>query len=211
MPHESWTALTHLGNSTLLLPAALLLALWLLHVRQWSLARDWLAAFGGAVALVLASKLAFMGWGLGIAAWDFTGISGHATVATGVFTFGAWLLAAHGPRREQALALGAGLLVGVLVGVSRLELQVHSVSEVVAGCALGAAAAGWPVWRAAGPRPRLHRRWVPAMLAAVLGLVPQLGRPAEPHGLVLQIALMVSGRGEVYTRHILHRPGDGAP
>ncbi|KQP49347.1 phosphatase PAP2 family protein [Pseudorhodoferax sp. Leaf274] len=204
MPLHFWTTVTHLGNSALLLPAGLVLALWLLKTRHGPLALAWALSFGTAVLLVLASKLAFMGWGIGSAALDFTGISGHATVSTAVFTMGAWLLAAGHPWRRQALAIAAGLLVGLLVSISRVVLHAHSVSEVVAGFGLGAAAAVLPIAWMAGRTLRLRQRWVPMALAGVLGLLPQMGQPAETHGLVQKMALMASSRSEVYTRHMLH-------
>ncbi|KQP21505.1 phosphatase PAP2 family protein [Pseudorhodoferax sp. Leaf267] len=203
MPLGFWTTITQLGNSTLLQPAALALALWLLATGQLRLPAAWLLSFGTAVALVLASKLAFMGWGLGIAAIDFTGLSGHSTVSTAVFTMGAWLAVADRSPRARQLAVAAGLLVGVLVSISRLALHAHSVSEVVTGFALGAMAALLPIaWRSGAPR--IRQRWVPVALACTLALVPQMGRPAETHGLVQQMALAVSGRTQVYSRHMLH-------
>ena len=205
MPLHFWTTVTHLGNSALLLPAALVLALWLVKTRHAPLALAWTLAFGTAVLLVLASKLAFMGWGIGSAALDFTGISGHATVSTAVFTMGAWLAVADRSRRLQVLGIAAGLLVGLLVSVSRVVLKAHSVSEVVAGFALGAMAAALPIAWASGRTLRLRQRWVPMALAGMLALVPQMGQPAETHGLVQKMALMASSRGEVYTRHMLHR------
>ncbi|GHC97073.1 hypothetical protein GCM10007320_51550 [Pseudorhodoferax aquiterrae] len=205
MPLHFWTTVTHLGNSALLLPAALVLALWLVKTRHAPLALVWVLSFGTAVLLVLASKLAFMGWGIGSAALDFTGISGHATVATGVFTMGAWLAVADRSRRLQVLGIAAGLLVGVLVSVSRVVLNAHSVSEVVAGFALGALAAALPIAWAAGRTVRLRQRWVPMALAGMLGLMPQMGQPAETHGLVQKMALLASSRDAVYTRHMLHR------
>ena len=206
MPISFWIAVTQLGNSTLLLPAALVLALWLLSARAWRLAGVWSLSFGTAVLLVLASKLAFMGWGLGLAAIDFTGISGHATVSTSVWTMAAWLATASRARSTRVLAIGGGLLLGLLVSISRLVLQEHSVSEVVAGFALGASAAGLPIaWAWATP-PRLAQRWVPLALAGTVALLPQAVRPNEAHGMVMEMALKASGRLEVYSRAMLHMP-----
>jgi membrane-associated phospholipid phosphatase len=198
MPHPFWTAVTYLGESTLLLPAALLLALWLLLVRQRSLALAWALSFGTAVALVLASKLAFMGWGMGSVALDFTGISGHAT------TLGTWLLATGCTPHPRRLAVAVGLGVGVVVAVSRVVLLAHSVSEVVAGVVLGALAAWAPMAWAGRSTPRLRQRWVPMVLVGALGLLPQVGQPADVHGLVQQLAMKASGRSEPFSRTMLH-------
>ncbi|MFT3719918.1 phosphatase PAP2 family protein [Pseudorhodoferax sp.] len=205
MPIDFWRAVTHLGNSSMLLPAALVLALWLAGARQRQLALAWSLSFGAAVLLVLASKLAFLGWGVRSAWLDFTGISGHSMVSTAVFTFGAWLWAADRGRRARLLAIAVGLCVGALVGVSRVVLHAHSVSEVVAGFVLGAAAACLPMsWRRLPSAP-LGLPWLVPSLCAVLVLAPQLGRPAEVHHWVVQMALAASGRAEVFQRGALHR------
>lgn len=211
MTHAFWLSVTHLGNSMLLLPAALVLALWLVADGQAARALAWALAFGAAVLLVLASKLAFLGWGLGSAALDFTGISGHATLASAVLPLALWLPFAHRRVPVQVAAFSAGLLVGALVAVSRLVLQAHTPSEVVAGCALGALAAAVPVaWPRMAPR-RLRHRWVPVALAGALLAMPQVGRPAEAHGLVVRMAMQASGRDAVFQRSALHQPAARAP
>jgi len=210
MPPHVWTTITHLGNSMLLLPVALVLALWLLAGGQRRRATVWALAFGAAVLLVLGSKLAFLGWGIGSAALDFTGISGHATLATAVLTLGAWLPVAHRGPRVQAAGLAVGLALGVLVGWSRLVLHAHTPSEVVAGCTLGALAALAPVAWPRRPAQALPHRWLPLALGAALLLLPQAGRPAEAHGLVVRMALALSGRDAVYRRAMLHHPAPRA-
>jgi hypothetical protein len=42
----------------------------------------WALLFGITGAIVCASKLAFMGWGMGIRELDFTGFSGHTALST---------------------------------------------------------------------------------------------------------------------------------
>ena len=86
--------------------------------------------------------------------------SGHATDAAGFFLAASLTLTLTVARRRsvQALLIGTGLVFAALVGVSRLVLGVHWLSDVVAGWALGSAIAITVVmilWHAAaGRRPR---------------------------------------------------------
>jgi undecaprenyl-diphosphatase len=69
--------------------------------------------------------------------------SGHASDAAGFFLAAAFVLAltvAH-RRRTQLVFVGIGILFAGLVGLSRLVLAVHWLSDVVAGWALGTAIA----------------------------------------------------------------------
>jgi undecaprenyl-diphosphatase len=69
--------------------------------------------------------------------------SGHATNAAGFFLAAAFVLSisiAH-QRRSRLVAFAIGIVCAALVGVSRLILAVHWLSDVIAGWALGTAIA----------------------------------------------------------------------
>lgn len=70
--------------------------------------------------------------------------SGHATGSAAIYGIMLYLLARRSsPRRRIACALGYVVLVGA-IGFSRLYLEVHYLSDVLAGVSLGAAwAAAW--------------------------------------------------------------------
>ncbi|MBY4896864.1 phosphatase PAP2 family protein [Cupriavidus sp. AU9028] len=145
-----WTLITRLGEAALLLPCAVLLCLWMWNAGQRDSAARWVRICLASSLLTLLSKLAFLGWGLGVPELAFTGVSGHSMLAALVLP----ALMHHLARASAPLAPAArpgasmlplkgmagaavGIVLAVLVGMSRLALQAHSVSEVVAGLALG--------------------------------------------------------------------------
>ncbi|MGS0754580.1 hypothetical protein ACVBEH_07590 [Roseateles sp. GG27B] len=76
-----WLLLTRLGEAQILFPLAAAAAAWLwLRAEQATLARRWVLCLCLSTALTTASKLAFIGWGLGWAA-RFHRHSGHAMVS----------------------------------------------------------------------------------------------------------------------------------
>ena len=102
-------------------------------------------------------QLPFYGWGIGIAALDFTGVSGHTLLATAFLPL--LLRGLPGGTRTLGACTGAGL--ALVVGVSRVMVGAHSVSEVLAAWLLGLAVS-WPVvqrlrtarWRTGAPAGR---------------------------------------------------------
>lgn len=195
-----WQAFTRLGEAQILLPAALLTGFALLRQpdgRRMALA--WVAWLTVAVLATTASKLAFIGWGLGWAALDFTGFSGHAMFAAAVYPL---LLAVLLPRSER-LGAAPGVLLGALlavgVGLSRVAVSAHSTSEVVTALALGGAVSALAL--ADAPRRRLHVPvWLPLLAAGWLVSTPALAPPSQTHAIVTRLALAISGRPQPYTR-----------
>lgn len=197
-----WPLVSRAGESALLAPCALAVFAWLWTGRapqDRGNALRWAATFGAAVALVVATKLAFMGWGIGSRALDFTGISGHSTMAAAVLPVLARLLVpGRHPRRALAALAGAAALA-VVVGVSRIALQVHSPAEVAAGLSLGFAASGSFLWWAARPLRAAPR--VVAGLVALLALAaPHPSLSVNTHGMLERIASHLAGRDEPYRR-----------
>ncbi len=200
-----WAQVTRLGEAQILLPAMALALLWL--VRQPGgrpLAGAWLLATGVAAAVTTASKVAFLGYGVGWAPLDFTGLSGHAMFAAAVLPLLVRLGAGPGSANGRRRVLIAGYLLALAVAVSRLKVGAHSASEVVAGFALGAAASATAL--RAGRWPALQlARWMPLVLLA-WAVVAVVGAPASrTHDAVTRLALALSGRATAYQRWELHR------
>lgn len=201
-----WPLLTRLGEAQILVPLDLLAAAWLWRgAGQRALALRWLGWLGLAVALTTATKLAFIGWGIGSAAWDFTGISGHAMFATASFPMLMATALSSRSDRLQRRGVAAGFALAALVAYSRLPVHAHSVSEIVAGFALGAAASGLALRGAAVSRPAVPL-WLPAALAGCLLVLPLAAPRSKSHDWVTQLSVRLAGRETPFQRHHLHRP-----
>lgn len=136
----NWQLISFFGDSTVLLPsAAALFIVLMLRKTSRLLAWQWSLLFGITGAIVCASKLAFMGWGLGIRELDYTGFSGHSALSAAFWPIFLWLLSARFSAGLRKAAVITGYVLAAVVGYSRLVIHAHSVSEVIAGLLLGAA------------------------------------------------------------------------
>ena len=193
-----WTCFTKLADTNVMMPLAFLLATWLACLRRWREAALWLTLFCGALAIVAATKIAYVGWGIGIASLDFTGISGHAMRAATVAPVFAYLAL----RKRTPVAVAGALIIGiafsVLIAVSRLVLHQHSISEVVFGLLLGGAASFAFLLR----RTRRIMPWDIAIvvLCAVITISGVMARPAPTERWIVEVALYLSGRDQPYHR-----------
>lgn len=132
-------SVTWLGSSYVLAPSVLL-AMALLAARRQRAAACWfgLAYFGASLTTWLLKKAIGRERPMPhatlevVAPADWSFPSGHATHAA-AFALGLWLLAArYGPRWRMPAGIVLGVLV-LLVSASRLYLQVHWPSDVLAG------------------------------------------------------------------------------
>ena len=199
-----WSLVTRLGEAQILLPAALMTALWFVwRDRSPRLAALWLGGIVVATLITTASKVAFLGYGLGWAALDFTGVSGHAMFAAAIYplTGVAIVSAVAGLQaaRWGRLGLVAGVALALLVGMSRVVVEAHSWSEVVAGLLVGGAVT-LVAARATRAPPMKHSLWLPAVVCVWLASALPNAPPSPTHGWVTRLALAVSGRAEPYTR-----------
>jgi len=200
-----WGVVTRLGESGIVLPVVLVVAIGLgWSARRAGRALSLLLPVALAAIVVTATKIAFMGFGWGIARLDFTGMSGHAMLAAALYPV---LVVVHVPPtgRRRAVAMALAAAVVALVAVSRVVLGTHSESEVLSGCAVGALAAvvaTRSIDRAGGVR--LSVVWLAPALAWML-----LTFPAPPvmasHDWITQLAMTLSGRDHPYVRADLHR------
>lgn len=201
-----WPAITRLGEAQLLLPAMGLALLALARRPEGrALAGAWLATTLLAALLTAATKLAFIGWGLGWQALDFTGISGHAMFSAAILPpLTAVLAQVLAPAAPVRRGWSLGLALAALVAVSRVAVGAHSWSEVLAGLALGASASA--LARLAGPLPHTRlphtrlARWPALALLGLLPLAVAWAPPSRTHDWVTRLALAASGRPVAHQR-----------
>lgn len=197
-----WWRLTAFGDSTVILPLAAVVAVFLL-ARSATRRTGWLWVVAVLLCggLVVASKVLYMGWGLHPPGFDFTGLSGHSAMA---FLFwqvvGAFAAEQSNLPRWPGVAAGAALAVGV--AASRLVLQVHSPSEVLLGSLWGALLAAVYLWRTRGllnASARYRHGWL-LLLALVppLLLARQLSFPSNR--ILAYTARQLSGHSVIFTR-----------
>lgn len=209
---HTWTALTNLGAAAAILPVAPAIGLGLWQEKRLSVAMAWFAALSMGILIVLVSKFAFIGWGLGIASLDFTGVSGHTFLATAILpVVFAWLPL---PRRVSVVATLLGVGLAVLVGGSRIVLGAHSWSEVAAGWCLGAMVSGTAlllIYQAKANRPLLSATH--GLIVAALVLIFSMSQTTAvilpSHSLEVRLALALSGHDRPFSRRDLHRRAGG--
>lgn len=211
-----WSHLSALGGLNVTALLAFAIAVWLGAARCWRLALAWCVLFCGAMLVAGTSQMAFLGWGIGIQAFDFTGFSGHATRAAAVFPVALFLLldrrgwrTAGGhdaqpgaPERRQGKRVRAAICAGVLlaagVAMARVKVGAHSPSEALTGCLLGLLTAGLFVARARAARDHSPQPLLLGLLAATI-LLPRAD-PINSHQWLTAATLKLSGRDRVYLR-----------
>lgn len=191
---DVWRTLSALGDSRWLLPMALVLLITLPRADA-RLKWRWLLAIAVTAGVTLASKLAFMGWGIGIKSVHFTGFSGHAAMSSVIYpVVGALLAGTSSPPRRIRLVIG--VLLATAIAWSRIPLHAHSLSEVIAGLMLGLGCSTWAM-HTAGPSSRPNA--VAAAAAVLAGMVLPLALPdIHTHQLVIALAKLISGRAEIF-------------
>lgn len=134
-----WNELVRIGDIWLTLAGAAAIAAWLAAARAWRMLCWWSLLFGAGIALVTASKIAFLAWGTGLPALDFKAISGHATGVTAVYPTLFYLVFGQRSVRARRAGIAAGLAFGALMAGLLVVLDAHSLAEAGAGWLTGLA------------------------------------------------------------------------
>ncbi|CAN5222851.1 phosphatase PAP2 family protein [soil metagenome] len=169
----SWVTITSLGNVTNMAVAAAAIAVSMIAHRAWRIALWWCLLLLASTLLVVATKIAFIGWGVGIAPLDFKGFSGHSMRASAIIPVIFYLGLIDRPRNIRIAGLVVGIALSVIVLISRLVLHFHSASEAVAGGLLGLMVSFSIICMLrSAPRFRFARPFIAFSLAALL-IAPQ--------------------------------------
>jgi hypothetical protein len=192
-----WSKLFHLGDLTLTLPTGSAIAAWLLAARAWRAALGWSLAFGLALALVAATKIAFLGWATGMPALGYKAVSGHAAGFTATVPTLCWLLAQRCARPVRAAAVLLALGVAAAVALSLVRAGEHTPAEAIAGWIVGMAAFVGTVHLAgAPPAPPAGRAIAFAFLA--FGATAWSLQTVSVGYWMIQLALALSGNPYPY-------------
>jgi membrane-associated phospholipid phosphatase len=199
LPFHIWYSITSLGSAGLTLPLAIAIALWLALGYSWRMAAGWLLLLGAAIGVVTVTKLAFLGWGVGVRELDFTGVSGHAMLSTAVYPVALFLMLLPARPALRLVGVLIGLAAGIAVGLSRVVLDAHSPSEAITGCIVGALTALMFVrWSWDAEPGRLSA--VPVTVSLVMLFVGLHGVHVPTQRWVTHIALKVSGHDRPFIR-----------
>lgn len=197
--HLPWWRITAYADVGVLLPAALVIALWLWVGRTPKLGFWWLFWFGGGMSVVVASKLAFLGWGIGIQSWDFAGFSGHAMRAAAVYPVALLLICRRGSPRLQMCGFMLGLAWAGLIAWSRVVVGAHSWSEAVTGAMLGVFCALGFLWHLRQENRLQIPNWLIILSLAALAATPGAGA-APTQSWLIGVAMKISGHDRPFLR-----------
>ncbi|MET3107077.1 membrane-associated phospholipid phosphatase [Oxalobacteraceae bacterium GrIS 2.11] len=194
-----WHLLSALGNSIITMPIALAIAIWLYVSKERLMALNWCLLLGVSLVLVVATKIAFIGWGIGIESLDFIGISGHATRGAAVYPVLFYYGLQRAPRKLNTFPVYCGVVLGILIAISRVMVHAHSISEIVSGWVLGSVVAVTFFAMMKSHIVLTSRRWL-VLCSFSFILISPVARPFRADGVLTHLALYISGHQEPYIR-----------
>lgn len=135
--------ITSIGKPTLLAVAGAVVAALLALRRNWKMLLPWCVALGGTavcgeVAKHVMKRVRPYGGHAFLVETSYSFPSGHAMMSMVFFGMLAWLLLRALRPRHQRIAVAVAVGLVTIIGISRVVLQAHYLSDVVAAYALGA-------------------------------------------------------------------------
>ncbi|HEX3064361.1 MAG TPA: phosphatase PAP2 family protein [Candidatus Polarisedimenticolia bacterium] len=175
-----WNFVTDFGDTAVTLPLAAL-TIAFLFVSGWRRAAFafGLALLACAIAIGLA-KLALESCGHPLLHTDITNPSGHAAVSTTVYGSLAVLFAGNVAAGRRWIPIAGGAVLLAAIALSRVELDAHSLVEVVLGLAIGLAALALFYRQVAGePAIAIHGLWLALAGVVVIAIMHGARWPIE--------------------------------
>ena len=137
---RAMATVTRLGDRDGLLVLGGIVLLVMLWRRRWWLAAEWALATGGSGLMIIFLKRHFErvrpehlhGFETALG-WSFP--SGHAAGSTAVYGMLCYLAMRKSPPAWRPAILVAGVMLVITIGLSRVVLQVHFLTDVLAGFA----------------------------------------------------------------------------
>lgn len=173
---SAMVGITMLGDTAVLLPVALMLIAVLAARRLWALAGAvTTASLAGVVFVPLFKTLLHRARPIPMyqGADGFSFPSGHSTLATIIFGMLALFLAQSLPARFRALVYGSFATLIALIALSRVYLQAHWPSDVLAGMLFGGALVSVVALMLHARVVAVPRRMFAAVLMVIgLGIMP---------------------------------------
>lgn len=190
-----WNILTYFGDSMLILPTGITLALFMLwKADSPTTSLIWLITLGISGLAVSISKLLFLAWGIGSSTFNFTGFSGHTTMSATLWPVIFWLISQRFQPDRRRLMIAVGYFIAIMVGISRLALHAHSVSEVLSGLILGSLSSGIFLYTQRS-RDMRYFTFTPLVILLILPLsLMSIGKKAPTQQLIEHLATQITGK-----------------
>lgn len=211
---KGWTfmraELAQLGGITVMIPAALIVAVWLRHANPRAF-RAWVITVGVTYSMVALSKVLFKGWGLSFQYLDIAVLSGHAMNTGLMVTVLMSLVARQFNPALRWPAAGVGLLASAWFGAYCVAPYIHPLNEALAGVTLGAVAAVAFLWRIEAANVKVSPLFIGGGLVVLLACA--LAPKYNAELLLNRVAITLSGAEQAYQEpswrlDAAHRPAE---
>ena len=126
--------LTQYGGITVMIPAALVIGVWLWFCASRRSALLWVATLLGAYTVIGFSKILFKGWGIGLHSLNIAVFSGHAMNTCLMLTVTLSLLARQMSPSLRLAGGWFGLLIGWLFAIFCVAPSIHPLEEARPAC-----------------------------------------------------------------------------
>jgi membrane-associated phospholipid phosphatase len=176
--------ITDFADEAVVLPLAGATLGIFIFMQWWRGAMAWVAAVGFTLALILLLKLRFFACNQLVPDALVRNPSGHTAAAAAVY--GGLAAIAVGSIWNISgglvpLAIAIATPIAIVIGASRLQLDQHSMLEVVVGSGIGIAGAATFAFLAGAPKRDLRFRRLLLLGLVIVALLHGVRMPIEPH------------------------------